>query len=102
MVSPSVSCFLRLVMRHIRDTIQLACFSRTCKENVYVDHGRSFCFSGNTKLVRVKVLIWETTCGYQGLYCIVLLKTLESKLLLTPNLSQGTGMALAPTQTTGK
>ena len=44
MASPSLSCFLRLVMRHIRDTIQLACFSRTCKENVYVDHGRSFLF----------------------------------------------------------
>ena len=61
-----------------------------------------FCFSGSTKLVLVKVLIWETTCGYQGLYCIVLLKTLESKLLLIPNLSQVTGMELAHTQTTGK
>ena len=60
MVSPSVSCFLRLVMRHIRDTIQLACFSRTCKENVYI------CWSRLVFFVSVGIPSWSVWRYWYG------------------------------------
>ena len=36
--------FSQVSDRHTRDTIQLACFSRTCKENVHVHHGLTVLF----------------------------------------------------------